>query len=212
MNTQELISRLAQKRAPLAPTLPTQLSRPLVLALATSLAALTLLWHINPELSSMVRLPAFQAKALWLLALSLLSWQGMRRLARPGYGPGLTFWALAWVWLLMLGLGLAQSLGASPAQQQQLWMGSSWNSCTASIIALALPTLAVSLWALRHQASTRPVWAGAVAGTFAASLSALLYSLHCTETGLGFFALWYGSGIFAASVLGALLGKHYLHW
>ena len=91
-------------------------------------------------------------------------------------------------------------------------MGTSWQVCSASIAALALPVLAALLWALRQLAPTRPALAGAVAGVMAGSLAASVYSLHCTETSFAFFALWYVAGIAAVSVLGALGGQRFLRW
>ena len=44
------------------------------------------------------------------------------------------------------------------------------------------------------------------------ALAAGLYSLHCTETGLGFIAAWYGAALLMAAGLGAWLGPRLLRW
>lgn len=212
MKTADLIHLLARQKGFLSQPLRKQMRKQLLLSLPVCVVLLSILWGINPHLRSLVIHPAFLTKALWLIVLSTLSWQGVMQLARPGFGPVYTFWGLMFGWVFMFILGGLQSYGVPPDVQQASWLGASWNTCSISIIALAVPVLVSSLWALKSQASTQPVWAGAAAGVFSASLSAMLYSLHCTEIGLGFFALWYGAGIFAVSVLGAFLGKYFLRW
>jgi hypothetical protein len=91
-------------------------------------------------------------------------------------------------------------------------MGNSWPTCALSILVLSLPLLGALLWVLRQMAPTRPALAGAVAGAMASSMAAGIYSLHCTETAFGFFTVWYGAGMLAVSMLGALLGARLLRW
>jgi hypothetical protein len=91
-------------------------------------------------------------------------------------------------------------------------MGGSWEVCSVRIVALSLPVLGALLWALRQLAPTRPALTGAVAGMLAGSLAASIYSLHCTETSLTFFAAWYAGGIILVSGMGAVLGLRILRW
>jgi hypothetical protein len=46
----------------------------------------------------------------------------------------------------------------------------------------------------------------------AGSLASGIYSLHCPETSLTFFAVWYVGGMALATGLGALLGGRWLRW
>lgn len=212
MKTQDLIGLLAQDPMPAAPPVRQQLSRALFGSALVCGAWLLVSWGLNPDMDTMATHPAFAAKMLWLLALAVFSARGLLRLSRPGMGAGFTFWGLALAWLAMASLGLIQSLQASPDSRMALWLGSSWQTCTLSIMALSLPVLGALLWALRQLAPTRPVLAGATAGAMAACVAASVYSLHCTETALTFFTAWYGGGILAVSGLGALLGSRLLRW
>jgi hypothetical protein len=46
----------------------------------------------------------------------------------------------------------------------------------------------------------------------AGSLAASIYSLHCPETSLTFFAVWYAGGIALVSGVGAVMGWRMLRW
>jgi hypothetical protein len=212
MKTQDLIGLLAQDPMPAAPPVRQQLSRALLGSALVSGASLLVFWGLNPDMGTMATHPAFATKMLWLLALAVFSARGLLRLSRPGMGVGFTFWGLALALLAMGSLGLVQSLQTSPDSRLALWMGSSWQTCALSILALALPVLGALLWALRQLAPTRPTLAGAAAGAMASSVAAGFYSLHCTETALAFFTAWYGGGVVAVSMLGALLGSRLLRW
>ncbi len=211
MNTQALIARLAQDPVPLAPPRRHQALRVALAWLASALLLLSA-WGLNPALHEMAAQPAFQLKLLWLAAVVGWSAQALQRLARPGVAAGRGFAALGGLMLAMLALGLAQTLQASPASRSALWWGSSWQGCMLSVLVLALPLLGALLWALRQEAPTRLAWAGAAAGLLAGALASGLYSLHCTETGLGFIAAWYGAALLLAAGLGAWLGPRLLRW
>ena len=212
MKTQELIGLLAGDTYSVQPPAWQQVTRASLLAGLVCTTMLITLWGINPQMRQMSAHPAFIIKMLWLAGLISCSTYGVLRLARPGLSAGHTTRGLLLCLLTMLGLGLAQSLHAPAGARQTLWMGTSWQVCSASIAALALPVLAALLWTLRQLAPTRPALAGAVAGVMAGSLAASIYSLHCTETSFAFFALWYVAGIAGVSVLGALCGQRFLRW
>lgn len=212
MKTQELIGLLAGDVQTVQAPARQQVARASLMAGLVCTAMLLTLWGINPHIRQMTAQPAFIVKMLWLAGLISCSTYGLLRLARPGVSAGHTAGGLLLCLLTMVGLGLAQSLQAQAGARQALWMGTSWQVCSASIAALALPVLAALLWALRQLAPTRPALAGAVAGVMAGSLAASVYSLHCTETSFAFFALWYVAGIAAVSVLGALGGQRFLRW
>jgi hypothetical protein len=91
-------------------------------------------------------------------------------------------------------------------------LGSSWQTCSLFIALLSLPLTVALLWLLKDWAPTQPVLTGLVAGLVSGSFAAVLYSLHCTETGYGFFSIWYALGILTSCAVGAYLGQRYLRW
>ena len=63
-----------------------------------------------------------------------------------------------------------------------------------------------------HIGSRGLVRAGAFSGLVAGGVSAIAYSLHCTDDSLPFVALWYGGTIVLCTPTGALLGPRLLRW
>lgn len=212
MRTQDLIGLLARDPLPAAASVRQQLAQPLLGAALVCGLMVVVFWGLNPTMKQMALHPAFIIKMLWLAAVIFFSAYGLLRLSRPGVGAGQTFRGLGLSMLAMAGLGLIQSLQASPDSRQALWLGNSWPICTLSILGLSLPVLGVLLWALRQLAPTRPAMTGAVAGTMAAGVAAVCYSLHCTETAFTFFGAWYGGSMVLISALGAVLGRRLLRW
>ena len=212
MKTNDLIALLASDT--LQPQVPVrqQLLRKLLLGALVCGVLLLAVWGLNPQMDEMALHPAFLTKMLWLAALMVFSLYGLFRLARPGVGAGHTLWGIGLALLAMFSLGLLQYLQTESGDQTAQWMGGSWQVCSVSITALSLPVLGALLWALRQLAPTRPVLTGAVAGMLAGSLAASIYSLHCPETSLTFFAVWYVAGMALATGLGALLGGRWLRW
>lgn len=212
MKTNDLIALLASDT--LQPQVPVrqQLLRKLLLGALVCGVLLLAVWGLNPQMDEMALHPAFLTKMLWLAALMVFSLYGLFRLARPGVGAGHTLWGIGLALLAMFSLGLLQLLQTESGARTAQWMGGSWQVCSVSIVALSLPILGALLWALRHLAPTRPVLTGAVAGVLAGSLAASIYSLHCPETSLTFFAVWYVAGMALATGLGALLGGRWLRW
>lgn len=212
MNTQDLIEQLAHDSTPMRASASRRLLQALLTGGLVCGLLLVAVWGINPELGRMLGNPVFTIKMLWLAGLMGWSAYGWLRLARPGMGAGHTWIALGLCLLTMIGLGLASSLSMPADGPAAPWLGSSWKVCSVSIAALALPLLLTLLWGLGQLAPTRPALAGAAAGALAGSVAASFYSLHCTETGLGFFAIWYVAGMASVTALGALLGPRCLRW
>ncbi len=212
MKTNDLIALLATDTLQTKKTVRQQLLRQLLLGMVVCGMLLWALFGLNPQMDQMAVHPAFITKMLWLTALMGFSLYGLFRLARPGVGAGHTFFGIGLALLAMASLGLLQWLQTDAGARTAQWMGGSWGVCSVSIVALSLPVLGALLWGLRQWAPTRPALTGAVAGMLAGSLAASIYSLHCTETSLTFFAVWYAGGIALASVLGAVLGSHWLRW
>lgn len=145
---------------------------------------------------------ALAAAACWLAAT--LS----RPAARP-QRPGRAVVAVVGV----MGLIGAIALLATPAgDRMTALLGHSWLTCPWNVLALSLPALAATLWALRGLAPTRPRAAGGAAGLLAGAVGAAGYALSCTEASPGFVAAWYSLGIGLTAALGALLGPRMLRW
>lgn len=212
MKTNDLIALLASDTLqPQAPVRQQLLQKLLLGAVACGVLLLAL-FGLNPRMDEMATHPAFATKMLWLAALMGFSLYGLFRLARPGVGAGHTLWGMGLALLAMFSLGLVQLLQTDAGARTAQWIGGSWQVCSVSIVALSLPILGALLWALRQLAPTRPVLTGGVAGVLAGSLAASIYSLHCTETSLTFFAVWYVAGMALATALGAVLGARWLRW
>lgn len=212
MKTNDLIALLASDTLPPQTPVRQQLLQKLLLGALVCGVLLLTVWGLNPRMNEMATHPAFATKMLWLAALMGWSLSGLFRLARPGVDAGHTLWGMGLALLAMVSLGLVQLLQTESGARTAQWMGNSWQVCSVSIAALSLPVLGALLWALRQLAPTRPVLTGAVAGVLAGSLAASIYSLHCSETSLAFFAVWYGAGMALAAGWGALLGSRCLRW
>lgn len=212
MKTNDLIALLATDTLQPQKPVRQQLLRQLLLGALVCGVLLIALFGLNPQMDQMAVHPAFITKMLWLTALIGFSLYGLFRLARPGVGAGLTLWGIGLALLAMFSLGFLQLLQTESDGRSMQWMGGSWEVCSVSIIGLSLPVLGALLWALRQLAPTRPVFTGAVAGVLAGSLAASIYSLHCTETSLTFFAVWYVAGMALTTALGAALGARWLRW
>jgi hypothetical protein len=212
MKTNDLIALLASDTLQPQKPVRQQLLRQLLLGAVVCGVLLLALFGLNPQMDQMAVHPAFITKMLWLTALMGFSLYGLFRLARPGLGAGHTLVGLGLALLAMGSLGVIQWLQTDAGARTAQWMGGSWQVCSVSIVALSLPVLGALLWALRQLAPTRPALTGAVAGMLAGSLAASIYSLHCPETSLTFFAVWYAGGIALVSGAGAVLGWRALRW
>ena len=134
------------------------------------------------------------------------------RLGRPGASAALPCCALAGV-AGAIGVMGALALWGLPAGERWAYLfGQSWFACPWSVLALSLPALAGSLWALRGVAPTRPRLAGMAAGLFAGGLGSLGYSMSGPEASMAFVATWYSLGIALTGALGAALGPRVLRW
>lgn len=209
MKTDDLITLLASD--PLPPQSRPWWQSTLALLSSTLLVlAVVMLSGVHDDLLAWMMKPTIALKAFWLVLMALATAWVVRRLAQPGRSAGAALWVWPVAWLAMGALALIESWGQ--AQALDLWMGQTWTVCSFFILALSVPFLAVLLWILRDMATTQPALTGGVAGLLAGCLAASIYSFHCTETGLGFFTLWYGGGITLSGMLGASLGSRFLRW
>lgn len=211
MKTDELIELLARGAGPAPRALALRRLAPVSAAgvAASSLLALALYGPIPASLyataAPWIKLgyaAALAAAAAWLTA----------RLARPVARLRLPQQAVAAVVLAMLAIGLAALVATPPADRGAALLGHSWSTCPGNVLALSLPALLGTLWALRGMAPTRPRAAGFAAGLFAGALGAFGYALSCPEVSPTFVALWYSLGIGLVAAAGATLGPHLLRW
>lgn len=213
MKTTSLIHLLAQDaELPPAPKASLTLLAALVLAALLSTALVVGLWGVNTQLPAQIQSTGMWVKLLWLSCLCGLTWHALLRLARPGLNLGFSAWGALGVWLVMVALAVHQWQNTPTAEHAALVWGTSWQQCSASIVALAVPFFVASIWTLRNLAPTQPTLTGGMAGLMSGLLSALVYSLHCPETAFAFLLLWYVAGMAVMSVLGAAVGQRYLRW
>jgi hypothetical protein len=145
----------------------------------------------------------------------LLAWSaiaGAKTLARPeaSVREGLKRLAAVAIFLtLLLAIDLASRGGAGWLGRM---LGKSIVACLTIIPALALPSLLVSLYALRNGATTSPAIAGALAGLASGGLAILAYGLFCTEDSPVFVATWYSIAAVFVAAIGAGLGRILLRW
>lgn len=213
MKTDDLISALASNAEAIEPH---ALQRRYATALGSgalgTAVLMALLLGLRPDLSEAARLPMFWMKLAFpatlfagaLLAVTRLSCPGVRlgRVAAGIAAPVVAVWMLAAVVLL----------GAAPADYDDLILGKTWASCSFSIAMLSVPLFAALMWAMKGLAPTRLALAGAAAGLLSGAGGAVVYALHCPETGAPFLAIWYLLGMLIPAIAGAWVGPRLLRW
>lgn len=180
--------------------------------LALALAAAAALIIIGPAPAEMISALGLWTKLGYAASLALSAGWLAARLARPAASIRAPRLLVVAVVAAMAMLGAA-SLLASPADERAAHvLGESALQCPWNVLALSLPGLVASLWALRGLAPTRPRAAGLAAGLLAGAIGAFAYALACHEASVTFVALWYSLGIALSGALGALLGPRLLRW
>jgi hypothetical protein len=145
-------------------------------------------------------------------ALALAAGWLAARLSRPAAPLAQARRATVAVVLAMALIGAAALLAEPAGSRLAALLGASWAQCPWRVLALSLPALAASLWAVRGLAPTRPRAAGFASGLLAGALGACGYALACPEASPAFVAVWYTLGAALTGVLGALLGPAVLRW
>lgn len=145
---------------------------------------------------------AFGFAGWWLVCMSAIP-------GRPVAAPLLVTAAVAMlIAIATTGWWVVYAEGRASA----LVLGSSWSTCSPSILLLSMPMLAALLVAIRRFAPTRLRLTGFAAGLCAGGAAAAIYALYCSEYSPAFIAIWYSFGIVAASALGAVIGSRVLRW
>lgn len=211
MNTDTLIDMLARGAGPAPRSLAARRLSPAAIAGLLVSAGAAVAWF-GAIPAAMLATAAPWIKMAYAAALALAAGGLTARLSRPAAPFRRAQHATAGVLLAMAVIGGA-SLWSTPAGARlDALLGQSWASCPWSVLALSLPALAASLWALRGLAPTRPRAAGLAAGLLAGSVGAFGYSLSCPEASPAFVAAWYTLGIAFTGATGAALGPRVLRW
>jgi hypothetical protein len=155
----------------------------------------------------------FWVKLAFPLLLATLAGWTVWRSAHPGRPLQVPLAALAAVVVLFWAVTLARPLLSVDAidWQADLW-GRTWQECALYIALMALPIWLPAMAWLRRWGPLQPRLAGAVLGWCCGTAAAALYALHCRESGLAFLGVWYLIGAAVPALLGALLGRSWLHW
>jgi hypothetical protein len=113
--------------------------------------------------------------------------------------------------ILLLAVAVVQLMEPG-VNRHHLVMGDSWRVCALDILTLSVPLFVTMFWALKKLAPTRLGIAGAGAGLLAGAAGASVYAFHCVEYTAPFILIWYTTGIAAAALIGAALGRWALRW
>ena len=211
MKTDALISLLAATAGPAPRALAARRLVP-ALALGVLASAALCIGVLGLVPARMLVSPALYLKLAYAGALALCAAGWVARLGRPASATAPAANRVLLVLLLIAGIGVVSLLNTPADQRGVHVMGHTALRCPWIILAVSLPALCASLWALRGLAPTHYRTAGAAAGLLAGAAGALGYSLHCPEASATFVALWYSLGILLTSAVGALVAPRVLRW
>ena len=211
MKTQALIDMLAQGAGPAPRALHLRRLTPaLAVGLVLGVAASAVLLGTIP--AALWLQPGPWMKLAYALALGAAAAAWAARLGRPGMASRRAGWAAAGVVALMLVLGGVSLLAMPASERLASLLGHSWAACPFNVLALSVPALVGTLWALHGLAPTDGRRSGFAAGMLAGAVGALAYTVACDEMAPAFVAVWYSLGIGLTALLGAALGPRVLRW
>jgi hypothetical protein len=211
MRTEELIAALAADARPRRPVAATLAGAVGATGFAAALAGLAVL-GVRPDLGAALDEGRVLVKHALPPIAAMAAFGAAQRLARPGASVGAWGVLIALVGALAL-LALVGGLRATdPADWGAAMRGTTGWACLPPLLALSLPLLAASLWALGAGATSRPGTSGALAGLLAGSGAATIYALHCPEDSPLYYVPWYALAILAVTAAGAVIGRRWLRW
>lgn len=154
----------------------------------------------------------FWVKLGFTALLAALAWLALRRSRQPGVSISQPLALIAGVVALTWIAATVTLQRAAPgAAQTQLW-GMTWRECPIYIGLIGLCMLPAGLWWLRQFGPVTPRLSGALVGLVCGAVAAVLYALHCRESGLAFLGVWYLAGMAIPAGAGAVLGRKALAW
>lgn len=190
----------------LEPVRPLRFSNGLGFALAglaVTIATVTVLFGIRPDVISGSFDPVFLLATGLFLLLGLASAVTVIMMSRPRVGNdhGGWIWAVAMTALLpaaaiIISFGKGAAAFTAGAAQQGL-------DCFMVGGVLGMMTFAVLVWWLRRGAPTSPERAGLLAGIAAGAFGIFAFSLHCASNDIVHIGLWHSSVV----ILGAAVGR-----
>jgi len=213
MKTDDLVALLSLNPEPVdrgwtVRTLGVAVGTGSVLALGFTIVAL----GVRPDLMTARALIFVVIKLFFAIGIVSLALVYLTRLARPGAQRKTSSFLIAMPFLVIVVLA-AISLGLAPSSHwDKMIAGDQWLECLVSVPVIAIVPFAISIWAVRRAAPTNLARTGAFAGLIAGGVSAMAYTLHCTDDSLPFVAVWYGGTIVLCTLAGAALGPRLLRW
>lgn len=210
MKTEDLIAALAADTVPQR-AIARQLALPFAATVALSVTVFALLWGVRPDLkAALASLAMF--KTLVPLVLVWLAMAAALALAHPGAATFTRLTMLGgFIGMAALAFLMAFAHGGIEGLRQALPLDAMRN-CTMSIIALAMPALAILFVGLSKGAAVKPRLAGAIAGLAAGGLAAAIYSLYCDKDMMLFAMPAYSLAIAVVALVGATLGPKLMRW
>ncbi|MDB5406115.1 MAG: hypothetical protein JWL84_1027 [Rhodospirillales bacterium] len=209
--TDSLIQTLARQAGADRDRTPFAFDRTFLIAAALSLAAsvamMSVLVGLRPDLLAVEQRTPFAFKIASTLSLACGGFFLARRAVRPG-SAGLSLLALLPGVLLLAFRGATDRSGLPVMGHSDV----SAAVCVGTILMVSMPALWLILRVLRTGAATRPGIAGALAGLLSGALGAAAYSLGCTNDAGLFVAIWYSAAILIMTGLGAAIGRRVLAW
>ena len=213
MKTDDLISMLATGAGAVEPHIAVRrYAKAVILGLFGALLIMLSMMNVRRDLADAVMLPMFWLKIGFVASVASASLYSALRLSRPGAridwvprliaAPFLAVWVIAAYVLIM----------AHPSERTGLFLGSTWAYCPFFIALFSIPSFALSIWATKGLAPTRPRLAGFSSGLLAGAIAASVYCLHCPEMEAPFIGFWYVLGMLIPAGLGAMLGRAMLRW
>ena len=211
--TEDLIRQLAGDAPPRRPGAAVRrLAGGIAPGSAVSLAII-LLWLGQPfGAIEYTGIPAFTMKLAFAVAMFALAAALLFAAGRPGRKLGSRLFWLLVPPALVGATAMVELATKAPQFREDAWLGSTWQTCLAAIVLMAIPVFAGILWAFRRLAPTNLRIAGTLAGLASGSAAAVLYALYCPETTATFLISWYSLGILAAGLIGGLAGPRLLRW
>jgi hypothetical protein len=211
MKTGDLISRLAADTAPRrSPARSLWLAVALGIVLAT--AAMLLSVGTRPDLAMAAGTWRFLMKAAVMLTLAVTSLLVLRLAVYPEGLYRAPLWSVLTAPALLLAMTAIELAVLPRGEWGAAAVGTNWASCLVLVPAFGIAPLAVTLWAIRQGASTRPVLTGFLAGLLSGGVAATVYAAHCLDDSPLFVVLWYPVGIMLLGIVGAVMGRQVLRW
>lgn len=186
----------------------------LALSVGTTGAMLLMavVFGVRSDLSQVSGLPIFWIKIAFPLGLAVAAMMVLNRLMIPGAPAGIR-WVAPALPILAVWVGAIVILAnASQTEQASLVLGRTWRTCPFNIALLSLPLFISVQWAIRTMAPTNLRAAGAMGGLLAGAAATIVYSLHCPEMEVPFWAIWYLGGMLIPAVVGGMLAHRILRW